>query len=62
MKPDWDEAPPWARFLTMDKDGMWRWHQLPPNTYDDAWQSGGMMKFAGWQDIVDWETLMEKRP
>ena len=30
MKPDWSTAPFWAKWLTMDGDGLWQWHEKEP--------------------------------
>jgi hypothetical protein len=30
MKPDWKDAPDWARFLGMDWFGIWWWFENKP--------------------------------
>jgi len=30
MKPDWKEAPEWAKWLAMDGDGYWGWYEHKP--------------------------------
>ncbi len=30
MKPDWKDAPEWARWLAMDDDGEWFWFESEP--------------------------------
>lgn len=30
MKPDWKDAPEWARFVAMDPDGNWFWFSEEP--------------------------------
>jgi len=30
MKPDWKDAPAWARYLAMDADGAWSWFEYEP--------------------------------
>jgi hypothetical protein len=29
-KPDWKDAPEWARWLAMDGDGSWWWYEQKP--------------------------------
>ena len=29
-RPNWDQAPDWANFLTGSKDGFWCWHEKKP--------------------------------
>lgn len=30
MKPDWKDAPEWANWLAMDKNGEWFWYEDQP--------------------------------
>ena len=30
MKPDWKDAPEWAQWLAMDRDGKWTWFEDEP--------------------------------
>lgn len=30
MKPDWKDAPEWAKFLAEDADGTWWWYEAEP--------------------------------
>ncbi len=61
MKPDWKDAPDWANYLTMSKDGDWRWHQMRPEIAGDEWVSGGREMHARYQEIIDWRTTSESR-
>jgi len=29
-RPDWANSPRWARWVAMDGDGFWRWHEAEP--------------------------------
>ena len=42
MKPDWKDAPEWARWLAMDGSGEWWWFEESPK-----WRAYGM----------DWEPI-----
>lgn len=39
MKPGWDDAPKWARWLAMDADGEWHWFAMNPKQKHGAWWS-----------------------
>lgn len=58
-KPDWKEAPKWAQFLAMDKDGYWCWHENKPDWCGDEWISSGEVSVAGWSLA---EESLESRP
>jgi len=62
MKPDWNDAPEWAKFLAMDGDGSWSWHEHEPEwkSYDGFWWSMGREAVAG-QGLKPSGTL-ESRP
>lgn len=62
MKPDWKDAPEWARYLTMDRDGAWKWHMGVPIVYKDSWVSGSFSRHASYSDVIDWEESEEARP
>lgn len=36
-KPDWSEAPKWAKFLCMDSHFVWWWCQYEPNYAGGVW-------------------------
>lgn len=42
MKPNWDDAPEWAKFLCMDDDGSWWWFELKP-----VWENGNNKWYEG---------------
>lgn len=49
IKPSWDDAPEWAKYLTCDVDGDWDWHEWEPEqTYGgNYWVSNGRTEMAG---------------
>ena len=66
MKPDWDDAPEWARFLAQDSDGEWFWYENEPrlqNAYSASWDNhlGGMVQNAT-ADSAFWRDTLEQRP
>jgi hypothetical protein len=60
MKPSWKDAPEWANWLAMDRDGTWYWYQNRPNkVIDGFWPSEGRWEFC---DTETLELILEKRP
>lgn len=41
MKPDWKDAPEWAKFLAMDSDGWWFWYEAEPVEASGGWNIRG---------------------
>lgn len=66
MKPDWKDAPEWAKWLCQDSDGRWVWFERKPRTCSgsDDWKQGrvyGMWDYA--QNVVaNWKETLERRP
>ena len=40
MKPDWKDAPEWAKWLARDNDGWWNWYSGEPEFEGDIWALG----------------------
>lgn len=66
MKPDWKDAPEWARFLAQDSDGEWFWYEnepRPQHGHSGTWDNhlGGKVHNA---TVVwfPWEKTLERRP
>lgn len=64
MKPDWKDAPDWARWLAQDSNGAWYWYQNKPH-YADTF-AGFMNCFEDKSQHAyinpDWQSTLEKRP
>lgn len=60
MKPDWKDAPKWARWLAMDQDERWFWHETKPEKSIWSWQSSGEVATAG--EVPAWDESLERRP
>lgn len=60
MKPSWDDAPRWAKYLAMDSDGTWWWWGDKPTAGDHEWYNlYSSHKFAGrssWRDTLEDES------
>jgi hypothetical protein len=67
-KPDWKDAPEWARFLAMDENGQWFWFEDEPKCIDDdyLWYPQGNGRFVGCWTVPDsreaWKDSLEQRP
>lgn len=61
-KPDWKDAPEWGKFVAMDRDGVWYWHENDPEPRIHDWASNGRMRRATDTSRADWLTAMEPRP
>ena len=59
MKPDWKDAPEWARWLAQDRSGEWYWHQYEPQWEGAEWESVGLNRRAGYSDPAK---TLERRP
>jgi hypothetical protein len=61
MKPDWKDAPEWARYLAMDKNGSWLWYENEPTPNSTLWESHGQYARAI-APKIDWLQSLEPRP
>lgn len=62
MKPDWKDAPEWAKYLAMDSDESWWWHEFNPHMKRKCW-SGHKSKTALASPANDkWKYTKEPRP
>lgn len=71
MKPDWKEAPKWARWLTRRENGAWHWHEFPPFisrrgtlsafTEGDASMDAGRVELASIEASL-FPIIVEERP
>ena len=62
MKPSWNDAPEWARYLARDRDGSWCWFEEMPRTGYEEWlpRKGKALNIN--DDIQDWRETLETRP
>ena len=61
MKPSWDQAPEWAHWLAMDKNGEWYWHKDKPTPLANVWHtSSRQFQIAG--VLPKWTETLEERP
>lgn len=62
MKPDWKDAPEWARYVAMDSDGRWAWHEEKPHMYSGLWESRARVRYVEFQEPPEWRDSLERRP
>lgn len=49
MKPDWKDAPEWAKWLAQDDDGWFLWFGDAPYKRGDIWIGPYMSKLCGFE-------------
>lgn len=70
MKPDWNEAPGWARFVAMDSNGDWYWHEAEPRAFrgqddygSDYWKTPEYLRCEPVEKpSYNWLQTLESRP
>ncbi len=67
IKPKWDTAPEWAKWLAQDKTGEWCFYSKKPMKLIGVgiWQSEGVIYRVPSSNLVnniDWENTLESRP
>lgn len=62
-KPDWKDAPEWAKYMAMDDDGEWWWFEKEPSRANGYWQetTGGQLDVAN-ASAFAWAETLEPRP
>jgi len=67
LKPSWEKAPVWAKWLAQDKDGKWFWYEREPFQSDDFWDflygldSKYKLAMKG-EPNERWDTTLIKKP
>ena len=64
IKPSWDDAPEWAKWLALDADAEWFWYETEPqaNGVSDQWISRGAQFDAAELEDDLWLRTLERRP
>lgn len=66
MKPDWKDAPEWAKWLAQDGDGKWVWFENKPRVPAGCndWRQGTRPGLWEYATVVneDFKTTLERRP
>ncbi len=64
MKPDWEGAPEWAKWLAMDEDENWGWYEFKPSPGGDHWVCLGKFEDIGNGEDTkpEWGNTLEPRP
>lgn len=66
-KPDWKNAPEWARYLSRDENGHWWWYEVEPSWREDEgkwWPQPDTQKIRCelWARQVSGNGTLERRP
>lgn len=62
MKPTWDKAPKWAKWLAQDKDGRWFWFETEPKIDSSIWIGKDDCRLEQAIPVTEWKTSLEARP
>lgn len=64
-KPNWNNAPEWAKYLAMDSSGEWWWYENEPlqSIDNQRWYSalGGRAEIAELNNESVWLDTLESR-
>jgi hypothetical protein len=59
----WHEAPEWAQWAAMDKDGSWFWYDMEPSVLGDQWHyAGRTCDIFDAPKHPDWTQSKQRRP
>lgn len=61
-KPDWSEAPEWAKYLAQDKDGEWYWFECQPSMESECWYLASCVGQSQSAHQDPWTKTLEERP
>ncbi len=61
MKPDWDEAPEWARWFAVDANGEAWWFEYKPEPLSFAWDCDEGRSARADAERDDWRDLLYSR-
>ena len=66
-KPDWKDAPEWAKFLAMDRNGDWYWYEDKPFVNSNERQgtkiwTGTRRAQLAEKSSNQWKETLEERP
>jgi len=59
-KPNWKDAPEWARYLAQDENGGWWWYGDSPKSVANRWLNG--TRYAPAFFVSNWRETLERRP
>ena len=63
---DWEMAPDWAQYATIDREGFGSWRESLPSRVMGAWTSESQSKIMGNPSMLqkgeDWRYTLEERP
>jgi hypothetical protein len=61
-KPEWSQAPEWARYLAQDKDGEWYWFEYEPEPKAGYWNLDRCVGQSEKANKEEWTLTLEQRP
>jgi hypothetical protein len=65
-KPDWKDAPNWAKYLAQDMDWQWGWYEnkprISPYSHTWFWEDGEWQEAIPVAENKEWKETLEPRP
>lgn len=63
-KPEWKDAPIWAKWVAQDEDGQWGWYEFEPELggWSWIWDRGNWQACDFYLRANDWRKTLEHRP
>ena len=61
-KPDWKDAPDWARYMAQDKDDEWYWFEYEPKKAQGYWELDRCVGQSEKAYKEPWTLTLESRP
>lgn len=63
-KPDWGDAPLWAKWLAQNDDGQWFWYEKKPTIAPNMgyFFAEGRDRYEEATYADDWDKTLEQRP
>ena len=61
LKPNWDNAPEWAKYWAVDENGCCWWYENEPKAFRVAWVEKTRREIA-YGSCKAWETTLQERP
>lgn len=62
MKPKWEDAPDWAEWVAMDRNGAWHWYENEPQPSYGYWSQRGGRYDAVIAPDESWRDTLVSRP
>ena len=62
MKPNWRDAPDWAKWLALDEDGQWNWFERMPDRFSGFLGGDVGRRKTAQESDEEWKHSLDERP